>query len=122
MTERELQLDTPAMTQEERNWAVLTHVGSLVLWVVPALVVYLVSESERVRAHALEDLNLVLAYTVYGVVLVALTIATVGIGGLITVPLMVVLGLLYIVMLIIAAAKASGGELFRYKLVFRLLQ
>lgn len=104
--------------QDERLWAVLAHLGGIVLWFIAPLVVLLVQgeKSRFVRRQAVEALNfqitLTLAYIASFVLMIVLIgvllIFVVGIGGLI--------------LMIIAAVKANNGEDYRYPVNIRLVK
>ena len=52
----------------------------------------------------------------------ALALVTLGIGALLTVPLMILVGIAWLVFTIIAAMKANNGERYRYPLTLRLVK
>jgi len=117
-TENEQSQQTP---NNEQTWAVLTHVGTLFLSFIWPLILFFVIKSDRVRAHAREDLNLCISFAVYFVVLGIIATLMGAAGAVIAGPLFFVLAMMAVIMLIIAAVKATQGELFRHKMVFRLL-
>jgi uncharacterized Tic20 family protein len=109
-------------TSEERNWALVAHVGTLVAaWFAMGflcpLVVMLVKgkDSAFVRRHALESLNFQISLLVYLVVSVILVFLLVGIFMLIA------LGLFALVVVILATVAASNGQDYRYPLSIRLV-
>lgn len=131
-----------------RQWAAGTHVGALVLalltsWmsgvagIVVAGTVYLVKRDDDafVAGHALEALNFNLSMFLYacvlgvtGLVLLGMTVLTLGIGAIVTLPLglllvlgAVALAVLWLVCGIVAAVKAWNGETYRYPLTLRLI-
>jgi len=55
-------------------------------------------------------------------VLWAFTLITLGLGALIAVPLMVVIGLVWLIVTIVAAIKANDGEYYRYPFALRLIK
>jgi len=119
------------LTQEEKTWALASHVGALVsAWfafgfLAPLLVMLLKSESPFVRRHAVESLNFqisLLIYSIVGTVLaVLLTIVTVGIGLIVIVPAVIVLALIALILIIVATVKAGNGEEYRYPCSIRLI-
>jgi len=120
-----------ALTQEDRTWALASHVGSLVsAWfafgfLAPLLVMLLKSDSPFVRRHAVESLNFQISLLIYGlvgtVVAFILTLATLGIGLIIIIPVVAVLALIVLILIIVATVKASNGEEYRYPLTLRLI-
>ncbi len=120
-----------ALTQEERTWALASHVGSLVsAWfafgfLAPLLVMLLKSDSPFVRRHAVESLNFQISLLIYGVVgtvvALVLTLATFGIGLFVIIPVVAVLALIVLVLIIVATVKASNGEDYRYPLTLRFI-
>jgi uncharacterized Tic20 family protein len=113
----------PLGPQEERNWAVAAHLGSFVaayvaLGFLAPLAVLLMAgrRSAFVRRHAVEALNFNLTVLLYA------AISAVLIAVLIGIPMLVALGVLYIVAVLFGAAAASRGEDYRYPLTIRLVR
>jgi uncharacterized protein len=113
----------PLPPDQERLWGMLAHLLSFVaawlfLGFVAPLIVLLVfgSRSAFVRANAVESLNFNLSWLLYGVV--AAILALVLIGFLI----LVVLGLAYLVLVIVASVKANNGEVYRYPATIRFVR
>ncbi|MEN5118415.1 DUF4870 domain-containing protein [Luteimonas sp. TWI662] len=131
-----------------RQWAAGTHIGALVLalltsWmsgvagIVVAGTVYLVKRDDDafVAGHALEALNFNLSMFLYacalgvtGLMLLGMTVLTLGIGAIVTLPLglllvlgAVALAVLWLVCGIVAAVRAWNGETYRYPLTLRLI-
>ena len=109
-------------TQEERTWALVSHIGCLVgamvalAFLVP-LVIMLVkgNESAFVRAHAVESLNFQLSMLIYGLVGAVLLLVLVGF------ILLPVLAVLWLVFVILATMRASEGRPYRYPLTIRFV-
>ena len=88
-----------------------------------------------VAGHALEALNFNLSMFLYacvlgvtGLVLLGMTVLTLGIGAIVALPLglllvlgAVALAVLWLVCGIVAAVKAWNGETYRYPLTLRLI-
>ena len=55
-------------------------------------------------------------------VLWAVTFLTLFIGGVLTVPLMVIVGIAWLVLTVIASIKANQGERYRYPFTLRLVK
>jgi uncharacterized protein len=112
----------PLSPDQERLWAMLAHLLSFVaaylfLGFVAPLIVLLVfgQRSAYVRAHAVESLNFNLSWLLYGIVAVILALLLIGI------PILIALGLAYLVLIVIASIRANNGEFFRYPLTIRFV-
>ncbi|QCO67449.1 DUF4870 domain-containing protein [Luteimonas yindakuii] len=135
-------------TSSERGWAMAAHVTALALalmtsWlvgvagVVGAGAIWLLKrdDSPFIARHAREAVNFNLSMLIYAAVacgiaaaLVGLTVLTLGLGVILTLPaglalLMVIaaIALMWLVCSIIAAVRAWNGEEYRYPLTIRLL-
>ena len=113
----------PMTPQSEHNWAMAAHLSSfaaayVALGFLGPLVVLLMAgnRSPFVRRHAVEALNFNLSWLLYIVVAGVLVWLLVGI------PLIIVLGLAYLVLVVLAAIEASNGREFRYPLTFRVVR
>jgi hypothetical protein len=112
----------PLSPDQERLWAMLAHLLSFVaaylfLGFVAPLIVLLVfgQRSAYVRAHAVESLNFNLSWLLYGIVAVILAFLLIGI------PILIALGIAYLVLIVIASVRANNGEFFRYPLTIRFV-
>ncbi|HSE70059.1 MAG TPA: DUF4870 domain-containing protein [Nocardioidaceae bacterium] len=110
-------------TSEERTWALIAHVGTLVAaWFAMGflcpLVVMLVkgNESPFVRRHAVESLNFQISLLIYLVVSAILIFLVIGIFMLIA------LGIFALVVIILATVAASNGRDYRYPLTIRMVK
>ncbi len=130
MTEEQ---SSPTPGQEERNWAMIAHLGPAVAAVLSAgflgflvpLVVYLV-EQERsvfVRAQAKESLNFRITMLIGYVFLAILTVpaAFTGVGLCCVLPLWVAVLLADVVLGILAAVEVHAGKPYRYPFAIRLI-
>jgi len=72
--------------------------------------------SAYVRAHAVESLNFNLTWLLYAIIGVALAFLLIGI------PILIALGIAYLVLVIIASVRANNGEFFRYPLTIRFVR
>lgn len=111
-----------SFTSEDRNWAVVAQLGSLVTaWfalglIAPLLVLLLKGgTSPFVRRHAVESLNFQINAFVYSVVLGLLMFVLIG---FVLLPLY---GIFYLACVILATRRASTGADFRYPLTIRLV-
>ncbi len=117
---------------DERMWATAAHWSALVAAFValaflgPLVVLFTKGNSSGyVRRHAVESLNFQLSMLIYGVagtiVGIVLVVATLGIGLLVFLPLMIAFSIFWLVMTIMGAMKAGNGEDYRYPLTIRMV-
>ncbi|MGF1661549.1 MAG: DUF4870 domain-containing protein [Kineosporiaceae bacterium] len=116
---------------DEKTWAVLTHLSPLlgfvtgVLFAAP-LVLYFVLKDRGpfIRHHVTESLNALLSLALYsvalGVILTLFTVVTLGIGAF-AFALYAPLGIVAAVFWVIAAVETSRGRWYRYPLVIRFV-
>jgi len=120
--------DTPSA--EQRTWGMLCHLASLsaffsgIGFVLGPLIVWLIKRDEMpfVNDQGKEALNFNITLFIVGAVLWAFTLITLGLGALIAVPLMVVIGLVWLIVTIVAAIKANDGEYYRYPFALWLIK
>jgi uncharacterized Tic20 family protein len=115
--------------EEERNWAILAHLSALLAALVALaflgpLVVLLVfgNRSGYVRHHAVEALNFQVTALLLGIAAILATLLTFGFGLLIIIPAALVYGIFWLVVIIVAAVRASNGEWYRYPLSIRIVK
>jgi uncharacterized Tic20 family protein len=113
----------PLPPDQERLWAMLAHLLSFVaaylfLGFVAPLIVLLVfgPRSAFVRANAVESLNFNLSWLLYGIIAVILAFLLIGI------PILIVLGIAYLALVIVASVKANNGEVYRYPATIRFVR
>lgn len=102
----------------DKIWTMLAHLSVLFgLGIVLPLVVYLAmrQESAYVAANAKEALNFHLSLVIYVVACIPLMFILIG------VPLAIAISLGALVLAIVAAVKASDGQIYRYPLTLRLV-
>ncbi|MCY7354930.1 MAG: DUF4870 domain-containing protein [Lysobacter sp.] len=142
-------LQTTSHSLSDRQWAAGAHAAALVAalvtsWIagvagaLGALAVWMLvrDRSSFAADHAKEAVNFNLSMFIYmciavviGFLLVGVTVITLGIGALLTVPagfllLLAVCGLavLWLVCSLIAVFKAYDGQTYRYPLTMRLFR
>ena len=107
-----------------RGWCVGCHLSALAGFVVPAfghilgpLIVWLIkrADSSEIDAHGKEALNFQISMLIYNIVAGILCLILIGFA------LLAVLHVLNVVFVIIAALRASEGQMYRYPLTIRLL-
>lgn len=122
-------------TLNERQWATGAHLVALILalvtsWAagiagaVGALAVWMIKrdDSPFAAAHAKEALNFNLSMFLYAVVLVVLTVITLGIGMIVTIPLGLLIAVVWLVCTLQAAFRAYDGQDYRYPITIRLFR
>jgi hypothetical protein len=105
------------LTANDRNIAVLTHLGGIFFGFVPALIVWLLKkdDSAYVGAQAREALNFQIT------MLIGYMIAWVLMFVLVGMLLFPALWIANLVLCILAAAKVSKGEDYQYPFALRLI-
>jgi uncharacterized Tic20 family protein len=115
--------------QQSRQWALFAHLSAFAglligLNFLGPLIIYLVKKNEDpfVTEHAREALNFNLSVFLYllggGIVAVLLTLILIG---LLLFPVLIAIAIAWIVLTIVAAVKANGGETYRYPLTIRFV-
>jgi uncharacterized Tic20 family protein len=111
-----------------RTWGVFTHLSAFLaaffaLAFVGPLVMWLIHRDDHpfLDHHGKEALNFNLSMLLYGVIGVAVSIVTIGIGLIVVIPLGLALFVTWVVAPIIAATKASRGEGYRYPVTIRFI-
>lgn len=121
---------------EQRQWAMFAHLSALVGGLLTAgwagsigcfigpLVIWMVKKETMpfVDDQGKEALNFNITVGIVFLVLFLLTIMTLGIGILLTGPIMVIVGLAWLVLTIIAGIKANEGVTYRYPFTLRLIK
>lgn len=93
-----------------------SFVGPLVVWLMRR------EGDPYVAEHALEALNFNITVDLIVVVGLFLSLMTFGLGLLIVGPVLLVVGILWLVFTIQAALAASRGERYRYPMSIRLVR
>lgn len=121
---------------EERQWAMFAHLsallgglltsgwaGNLGFFIGP-LVIWLLKKDTMpfVNDQAKEALNFAITVSILFLALLILTLMTLGVGALLTVPLMLIIGVAALVFVVIAAIKANEGVAYRYPFSLRLVK
>jgi uncharacterized Tic20 family protein len=121
---------------QERQWAMFAHLsillgglittgwgGSIGFFIGP-LVIWLLKKDTMpfVADQAKEALNFAISVSIACFALLILTLLTLGIGALLTVPLYAIIGITALVLVIIAAIKANEGVAYRYPFALRLIK
>jgi len=118
-------------SSDERLWALFGHLSAFSAFIVTGLgcilgplVIWLIKRDSMPFAadQAKEALNFNITVALACVALWIVTIATFGIGILLTLPLGIALAIAWIVFTIIAAVKANEGVAYRYPVTLRLVK
>ncbi len=121
---------------DERQWAMFAHLSSLLGglltsgWAASAgffigpLVIWLIKKETMpfVDDQGKEALNFSITVSLVFIVLMMMTLMTLGIGALLTIPLMMGVGIASLVFVIIAAIKSHEGVRYRYPVSLRLVK
>jgi uncharacterized Tic20 family protein len=120
---------------EERQWAMFAHLSALVGglltgavggWgcILGPLIIWLVKKDTMpfVADQAKEALNFNITVGAIFLALWILTFVTLGIGIIITGPLMLIVGVGALVLIVIAAIRANEGKAYRYPMTLRLVK
>jgi len=124
-----------AVSAEERQWAMFAHlsapagglltsaVGGWGFFIGP-LVIWLMKKDTMpfVDDQAKEALNFNITVSAIFLALLLLSVLTLGIGFLVTLPIMAIVGIGALVLVVMAAMKANNGERYRYPLTIRLIK
>ena len=121
---------------EERQWAMFAHLSALLGGILTSgwagsigcflgpLVIWMMKKDTMpfVDDQAKEALNFNITIAIIFFALFMMTLLTLGIGALLTVPLMILVGVAWLVFTIIAAMKANQGIAYRYPVNVRLIK
>lgn len=105
-------------TSDEKNIALLCHIGTFFGGFILPLVVFLIKkdESKFVAEHAKESLNFQISMFIYFIG--SFMLAFIFIGFI----LMFALGVMALITVILATIAASKGEFYKYPLCIRLIK
>jgi len=122
-------------SQVERQWAMFAHLSALLGGLLTSaiggwgfflgpLVIWLVKKDTMpfVADQAKEALNFNITVSAIFVILLILTLFTLGLGVILTVPAMLVVGIGALVLIVMAAIKANEGVAYRYPFALRLIK
>lgn len=127
---------TGTASAEEKQWAMFAHLSALlgglltsgwagsVGFFIGPLVIWLMKKDTMpfVDDQAKEALNFAITVSLACLVLMMLTILSLGIGALLTIPLLMIIGIGSLVLVIMAAIKANEGVRYRYPIALRLVK
>ena len=123
------------ISAEERQWAMFAHLSALAGGILTSaiggwgffigpLVIWLMKKDTMpfVADQAKEALNFNITVSGIFVILLILSLLTLGIGFLVTAPIMLIIGIAALVFIIIASIKANQGIAYRYPMSLRLVK
>jgi uncharacterized Tic20 family protein len=127
---------TAAASADEKQWAMFAHLSALLGGLVTSgwagsvgffigpLVIWQMKKDTMpfVNDQAKEALNFAITVSLACLALMLLTLMSLGIGALLTVPLMALIGIGAVVLVIMAAMKAKDGVAYRYPFALRLVK
>ena len=104
---------------DQRMWAMLGHLGGILLSFLAPLIVFLVQKDRGayVKEQSAEALNFQLTVLIGYVVVTVLTIITLGFGSFLYLPLWLVA----VVFAVLAGVAANKGENYRYPVSLRMI-
>ncbi|MDP1697869.1 MAG: DUF4870 domain-containing protein [Xanthomonadaceae bacterium] len=115
---------------DQRTWGMFCHLAALsaffsgIGFLLGPLIVWLIKRDEMpfVNDQGKEALNFNITVLIACVALWIVTLVTFGLAMIFTIPLMVVVGLVWLIVTIVAAIKANEGEYYRYPFALRLIK
>ena len=125
-----------APSADDRQWGMFAHLSALLGGILTSgwagsvgcfigpLIIWLAKKDSMpfVNDQGREALNFNITVGIVFLGLFLLSIVTLGIGLILTVPLMIIVGLAWLVLTIIAAIKANEGVAYRYPFALRLIK
>ncbi len=128
--------DMGGIASDARQWAMFAHLSALLGGIATAgwagsvgcfigpLVIWLVKKDTMpfVDDQAKESLNFNITVAIIFLALYILTVVTLGIGMIITIPGFFVVGIAWLVLTILASVKANEGVAYRYPFALRLIK
>lgn len=97
------------------SFAALTHFSAMFAWVLGPLIIYIVSNDQFVKDNAATALDWQISFTLWIILSIILSFVLIGFIGFILFPL------LDIIFIIMAAVKASDGEVWDYPLTLKIV-
>lgn len=119
---------------DAKTISLLSHLSSVVLYIITAstlsfvgpLIFWMIYKDKPgyafVAANSARAFNFNLTIWIVNIACIILTFLTLGIGALVTIPVLIVAGVLVFVFHIIGAVKSSRGEVYDYPMQIRVLK
>jgi uncharacterized Tic20 family protein len=114
----------PPVVTENRSMAMLAHLGAFVGgFILPLIIMVTTGKTDPfVRYHATESLDFQLTYLTFFLGGFLLSLATLGLGLIVFVPLLIVVAIGHIAFAIQACIAANRGEWYRYPICIRYVK
>ena len=111
-------ISTSIVSSDEKTWAILAHILTIVSSFLAPLIIYLIKKDESpfVSEHAKESLNFQITMFIFYIISVILMVVLIGI------LLIWLLSIANLVLVIIASIKASEKKTYRYPFNIRLIK
>ena len=111
-------ISTSIISSDEKTWAILAHILTIVSSFLAPLIIYLIKKDESpfVSEHAKESLNFQITMFIFYIISVILMVVLIGI------LLIWLLSIANLVLVIIASIKASEKKTYRYPFNIRLIK
>lgn len=93
-----------------------TFAGPLIVWLIKKDTMPFVDDQGK------EALNFNITVAIIALLMALMTVMTLGIGIIFTGPILVIVGVAWLVLTIIAAIKANEGVAYRYPFALRLIK
>ena len=109
----------PLSDSDQRMWALIAHLGPLLVGFIAPLVVWLVFKERGrfVEEQAKESLNFQITITILGIAIGIISVITLGLGSFLYLVFIVAL-----VFMIMAAIAVNKGEAYRYPVNIRMIK
>ena len=111
-------VSTSIISSDEKTWAILAHILTIVSSFLAPLIIYLIKKDESpfVSEHAKESLNFQITMFIFYIISVILMVVLIGI------LLIWLLSIANLVLVIIASIKASEKKTYRYPFNIRFIK
>ena len=93
-----------------------TFIGPLVIWLIKKETMPFVDDQAK------EALNFNITMAIFSLAMLLLTLVTFGLDAIITVPLLIIVGIAWLVLTVIAAIRSNEGQAYRYPFALRLIK
>lgn len=114
------------VAQEDKTMAMINHLSGILIGFIGPLVIWLINKDKADKSwlteQAKEALNFNITLAIAYIGLTILTVVTLGIAGLVTGPLMLLIWVASIILFIMAGMKANEGVSYRYPMTLRLIK
>lgn len=122
----------PLRVMNNSQWSIMMHLSGfagllapgILNWAAP-LILWLIkrTESDELDRVGKEVVNFQISYTLYSLVLGAITAILVFlVVGLLLLPVLFLLWVAWMIFMVVGAVKASNGEFYSYPMIIRFLK